>query len=75
MLHLIVSNSLIAATEVLLNLVTPKSGERVLDVACGTGVVARAAREVVGPGGRAQGADGCDGGGGGGSERAARQRR
>jgi SAM-dependent methyltransferase len=33
------------------------SGQSVLDVACGTGVVARAARDVVGPGGRVVGVD------------------
>lgn len=32
-------------------------GQRVLDVACGTGVVARAARELVGPSGRVSGID------------------
>jgi SAM-dependent methyltransferase len=32
-------------------------GQSVLDVACGTGVVARAARDVVGPGGRVVGVD------------------
>ena len=34
-----------------------RQGQSVLDVACGTGVVARAARDVVGPGGRVVGAD------------------
>ena len=35
----------------------PKPGERVLDVACGTGIVVRAALPVVGPNGRVTGAD------------------
>ncbi len=34
-----------------------RTGQSVLDVACGTGVVARAARDVVGPGGRVVGVD------------------
>ncbi len=34
-----------------------RHGQSVLDVACGTGVVARAAREVVGPDGRVVGVD------------------
>lgn len=34
-----------------------RRGQSVLDVACGTGVVARAAREVVGPSGRVVGVD------------------
>jgi SAM-dependent methyltransferase len=34
-----------------------RSGQSVLDVACGTGVVARAARDVVGSGGRVVGVD------------------
>ncbi|WP_163542435.1 methyltransferase domain-containing protein [Occultella kanbiaonis] len=34
-----------------------RGGDQVLDVACGTGVVARAAREVVGPSGRVLGVD------------------
>lgn len=35
----------------------PSPGDRVLDVACGTGVVARAAAELVAPGGRVVGLD------------------
>jgi ubiquinone/menaquinone biosynthesis C-methylase UbiE len=38
-----------------------RSGERVLDVACGTGAVARAARARVGPTGRVEGVDLNDG--------------
>ena len=34
-----------------------REGQSVLDVACGTGVVARAARDLVGPGGRVVGVD------------------
>jgi ubiquinone/menaquinone biosynthesis C-methylase UbiE len=41
----------------LLDLVAPKSGERVLDVACGTGVVARQAASQVGAGGHVVGLD------------------
>ncbi len=36
---------------------TPKQGERVLDVACGTGIVARHAVESVGPTGHIVGVD------------------
>lgn len=41
----------------LLKLASPKSGERVLDVACGTGTVARHASDLVGPTGRVVGLD------------------
>jgi ubiquinone/menaquinone biosynthesis C-methylase UbiE len=34
-----------------------RHGQSVLDVACGTGVVARSARDVVGPSGRVVGVD------------------
>jgi SAM-dependent methyltransferase len=43
--------------EDLLALATPKPGERVLDVACGTGVVARLAAQRVGPNGTVVGLD------------------
>jgi ubiquinone/menaquinone biosynthesis C-methylase UbiE len=43
--------------DVLLDLVEPKPGERLLDVACGTGVVARQALARVGPSGRVVGLD------------------
>ena len=38
-------------------LANPQPGERVLDVACGTGIVARAAAERVGPSGQVVGLD------------------
>jgi SAM-dependent methyltransferase len=41
----------------LLNLVSPKHGERVLDLACGTGTVARLAAQLVGPTGKVVGLD------------------
>jgi ubiquinone/menaquinone biosynthesis C-methylase UbiE len=41
----------------LVALVNPRSGERVLDVACGTGIVARQAAEKVGASGRVVGLD------------------
>lgn len=41
----------------LLKLVSPKPGERVLDLACGTGIVARHAAGLVGPTGRVVGLD------------------
>ncbi len=43
--------------EVLLDLVGPAAGERVLDIACGTGIVARLAHERVGPAGAVVGVD------------------
>ena len=43
--------------EVLLNRVRPAPGERVLDIACGTGIVARLAHERVGPAGSTVGID------------------
>lgn len=45
-----VANDLIAAAD-------PQPGERVLDVACGTGVVTRLAAQMVGAGGRVVGLD------------------
>ncbi|MGZ4119875.1 MAG: class I SAM-dependent methyltransferase [Actinomycetota bacterium] len=44
-------------TQRLLDLAGPRTGERVLDIACGTGVVARAAATRVGPGGTVVGVD------------------
>ena len=41
----------------LLELVAPRAGERVLDLACGTGIVARMAAPMVQPGGRVSGVD------------------
>src|SRR5712664_152339 len=42
---------------ILLNLVSPKPGDRVLDVACGTGLVTRLAAEQVGRTGKVVGLD------------------
>lgn len=42
---------------ILLRHAAPKLGERVLDVACGTGVVARMAAPLVGPNGQVVGLD------------------
>jgi ubiquinone/menaquinone biosynthesis C-methylase UbiE len=52
-----VPSSLIAATDMLLTFAAPKSDERVLDVACGTGVVARHVAARVGNRGSVVGLD------------------
>jgi SAM-dependent methyltransferase len=44
-------------SDVLLDTAAPRPGERVLDVACGTGIVARRSAERVWPGGRVAGID------------------
>jgi SAM-dependent methyltransferase len=46
-----------ATSQELVALAALQRGERVLDVACGTGIVARLAAQVVGPAGRVVGAD------------------
>lgn len=45
------------SAELLLERVPPRSGQRVLDVACGTGIVARLAVPRVGPAGKVAGLD------------------
>jgi ubiquinone/menaquinone biosynthesis C-methylase UbiE len=45
------------SAESLLDAVTPRPGDSVLDVACGTGIAARKATERITPGGRAVGVD------------------
>ena len=47
----------LSCTKDLLDLAEVKSGERVLDAACGTGIVARCVAEVVGAAGRVVGLD------------------
>jgi SAM-dependent methyltransferase len=42
---------------ILVDLAEPATGERIIDVACGTGVVARAAAQRLGPSGRVTGVD------------------
>jgi ubiquinone/menaquinone biosynthesis C-methylase UbiE len=42
---------------ILIELAPPKPGERVVDIACGTGIVARMAARKVGPGGAVAGVD------------------
>ena len=42
---------------ILVELAQPHPGERVLDVACGTGIVARTVAKRVGPGGKVVGVD------------------
>jgi ubiquinone/menaquinone biosynthesis C-methylase UbiE len=44
-------------SDLLLDTAAPRPGERVLDVACGTGIVARRAAQRVWPGGRVAGLD------------------
>ncbi|CAN5178145.1 methyltransferase domain-containing protein [soil metagenome] len=44
-------------THVLLDRASPQPGERVLDVACGTGIVTRSIPQLVGPTGRVVGVD------------------
>lgn len=46
-----------SASEILLHYAAPKSGDRVLDVACGTGVVTRHAAAMLGGKGRISGID------------------
>ena len=42
---------------ILIDLAHPKPGERVIDIACGTGIVARIAAATVGPSGAVAGVD------------------
>lgn len=46
-----------SASEILLHYAAPKAGDRVLDVACGTGIVTRQAAHLIGGKGRVAGID------------------
>jgi ubiquinone/menaquinone biosynthesis C-methylase UbiE len=53
----VVANTMLPFATYLLEIASPQPGERLVDVACGTGAVVRQAVEMVGPGGAVVGVD------------------